>query len=315
MTRIVFMGTPDFAVPTLRALLTAADFEVVGVVTQPDRPAGRGKVLQQSPVKLAAAAAGIPVLQPEKLRKPEAFESLHALSPDLIVVAAFGQLLRQNVLDLPRLGCINVHASLLPRWRGAAPIQAVIRAGDAQSGITLMRMDAGLDTGPILGQRAIPISPDETGESLHDSLAALGGSLLLELLPAYVRGELPPTPQDDSQQTYAPMLKKEDGAIDWTQPAAAIERQVRAYHPWPGTYTIWEGQALKVLPGGGANLPRVQPGTAAPGLVVEAENGQVAVGTGADLFVLPLVQLAGRSAVSAGAFVNGHRTFVGAVLG
>jgi methionyl-tRNA formyltransferase len=315
MTRLVFMGTPDFAVPTLKALLAAPDFEVVGAVTQPDRPAGRGNVLQQSPVKKVAAAAGVAVLQPEKLRKPEAFEALRALQPDVIVVAAFGQLLRQNVLDVPRFGCINVHASLLPRWRGAAPIQAAIRAGDAQTGITIMRMDAGLDTGPVLGQRAIPISPDETGERLHDKLAALGGSLLLEVLRPYLQGELLPAPQDDSRQTYAPMLKKEDGAIDWTQPAAAIERQVRAFHPWPGTFTTWAGQTLKVLPGGAANLPCVLPGTAAPGAVIQAAPGQIAVGSGADLFVLPLVQLAGRAAVSAGAFVNGHRTFVGAVLG
>ncbi len=317
MTRVVFMGTPDFAVPTLKALLAAPDFEVVGAVTQPDRPAGRGNLLQPSPVKQVAAAAGIAVLQPEKLRKPEAFESLRALSPDLIVVAAFGQILRQNVLDLPRYGCINVHASLLPRWRGAAPIQAAIKAGDAQTGITIMRMDAGLDTGPMLGQRAIPISPDDTGASMHDKLAALGGSLLLELLPPYLRGELLPAPQDDSRQTYAPMLKKEDGAIDWAQPALVVERQVRAYHPWPGTYTTWEGQALKVLPGGGEteHSPRVLPGAAAPGEVIQTENGQIAVGTGVDLFVLRRVQLAGRAAVPISAFVNGHRTFVGAVLG
>ncbi|HLY27951.1 MAG TPA: methionyl-tRNA formyltransferase, partial [Aggregatilineales bacterium] len=244
MTRVVFMGTPDFAVPPLRALLDTLDFTVVGVVTQPDRPSGRGKALQQSPVKQLAVAAGIAVIQPEKLREPGAFEQLQALEPEIIVVAAFGQILRQNVLDLPRFGCINVHASLLPRWRGAAPIQASIRAGDIQTGITIMVMEAGLDTGPMLSQRAIPILPDDTGLTLHDKLADLGGPLLVETLRAYLRGEIAPKPQDESQQTYAPMLKKDEGHIDWTQSAENIERQVRAFDPWPGTFTRWNDQAL-----------------------------------------------------------------------
>src|SRR5437868_2797819 len=177
MTRVVFMGTPEFSVPPLRALLAAPGLDVIGVVTQPDRPAGRGNTIQQSPVKQAAVAVNIPVIQPQKLREPGAFEQLQAWQPDLIVVAAFGQILRQQVLDLPRYGCINVHASLLPRWRGAAPIQAAIRAGDAQTGITIMKMDAGLDTGPMLSQRAIPILPTDTGSTLHDKLAELGGPL------------------------------------------------------------------------------------------------------------------------------------------
>jgi methionyl-tRNA formyltransferase len=309
MTRVVFMGTPDFGVPPLRALLGAPTLDVVGVVTQPDRPAGRGNTIQQSPVKQAALAANIPVIQPQKLREPGAFESLQAWQPDLIVVAAFGQILRQQVLDLPRYGCINVHASLLPRWRGAAPIQAAIRAGDTQTGITIMKMDAGLDTGPILSQRAIPILPTDTGSTLHDKLATLGGPLLIETLDKYLRGEITPQPQDESAQTYAPMLKKEEGAIDWTQPALAIERQVRAFDPWPGTYTQWNDQTLKILSGA-----VVADRDAAPGLVIRLPDGTVAIGTGRGLYAPDRVQLAGRPATPMTAFVNGHSAFVGATL-
>jgi methionyl-tRNA formyltransferase len=316
--RVLFMGTPEFAVPTLKALLAAPEYDVVGVVTQPDRPAGRGQTIQQSPVKQAALAAPVgttgrvPVLQPEKLRQPGVFEQLQTWQPDVIVVAAFGQILRQNVLDLPRFGCINVHASLLPRWRGAAPIQAAIRAGDAQTGITIMRMDAGLDTGPMLRQRAIPIEPTDTGQSLHDKLAALGGPLLIETLGPYLRGEIAPQPQpqDESASTYAPMLKKEDGLIDWSLPADVIERQVRAFDPWPGTYTIWNGQPLKILSGKVADGPHVRPGT-----VTRLPDGTFAIGTGSGLYAPGAVQLAGRPATPIGAFVNGHAAFVGSILG
>ncbi|MCC7451411.1 MAG: methionyl-tRNA formyltransferase [Anaerolineae bacterium] len=312
MTRVIFMGTPDFAVPTLQALLTATDYEVVGVVTQPDRPAGRGKAIQQSPVKQTALASGVPIIQPEKLRQPGTFEQLQAWNPDLIVVAAFGQILRQNVLDLPRFGCINVHASLLPRWRGAAPIQAAIRAGDRQTGITIMKMDAGLDTGPMLSQRALAIDPQDTGQTLHDKLAALGGPLLIETLPPYLRGEITPRPQDEAHQTYAPMLKKEDGLIDWLQPAVAIDRQVRAFDPWPGTYTRWDGQLLKVLAG---RLASGQSYNAQPGTVVQLSDGSVVVVTGSGVYCLDRVQLPGRPVTPIGAFMNGHAGFDGSRLG
>jgi methionyl-tRNA formyltransferase len=313
MTRVIFMGTPEFAVPTLKALLAAPEYDVVGVVTQPDRPAGRGKTIQSSPVKQTAQASEVPVLQPEKLRQPGVFEQLQTWQPDVIVVAAFGQILRQNVLDLPRFGCINVHASLLPRWRGAAPIQAAIRAGDTQTGLTIMRMDAGLDTGPMLSQRAIPIEPTDTGRSLHDKLAALGGPLLIETLGPYLRGEITPQPQPpqaESEQTYAPMLKKEDGLIDWSLPADVIERQVRAFDPWPGTYTTWNGQPLKILSGKVVAGPNVRPGA-----VARLPDGTLVVGTGNGLYAPSAVQLAGRPATPIGAFVNGHSTFVGSVLG
>lgn len=316
------MGTPDFSVPSLQALFDAPDYDVVAVVTQPDRPAGRGQKLQESPVKQATQAhnATIPVLQPEKLRDPGVFEQLQTLQPDLIVVAAFGQLLRQKVLDLPRYGCINVHASLLPRWRGAAPIQAVIRAGDPETGITIMRMDAGLDTGPMLGKRALPIAADETGQSLHDKLAVLGGPLLIDILGRYVRGEITPEPQptDDPRQTYAPMLRKEDGQIDWSQPADAVDRQVRAYYPWPGAFTTWNGAVLKLLPadvGSGALRTLDSGARAAPGEVIAHGKGSVAIGTGAGLYVPHKVQLAGRPPAPIAAFLNGHADFIGARLG
>ncbi|MCC7208469.1 MAG: methionyl-tRNA formyltransferase [Anaerolineae bacterium] len=315
MMRTLFMGTPAFAMPPLQALLDAPDFDVVGVVTQPDRPAGRGQTLQQSPVKQLALTANVPVLQPEKLRAPGVFEQLAALAPDLIVVAAFGQILRQNVLDLPRLGCINVHASLLPRWRGAAPIQAAIRAGDAETGISIMKMDAGLDTGPVLAQRAVPIDREETGETLHDKLAATGGALLLETLRRYVGGEITPQPQDDSRATHAPMLTKEDGRIDWTQPARDIERLVRAYHPWPGAYTLFKGHILKILPDAGTGVPSVVPADAPPGVVVFRGPGLVGIGAGDGMYLPQRVQLAGRPALSISAFLNGHADLIGSVLG
>ncbi len=310
------MGTPDFAVPSLNALIAAPNYLVVGVVTQPDRPAGRGRTLQESPVKRAAQAAGIAVLQPEKLRVPGVFEQLQALTPDVIVVAAFGQILRQNVLDLPRFGCVNVHASLLPRWRGAAPIQAAIRAGDTHTGITIMKIDAGLDTGPMLASRAIPIASDDTGQTLHDKLAALGGPLLVETLDSYLAGQITPQPQDNALSTYAPMLTKDDGRIDWSQTAAEIGRQVRAYDPWPGTFTTWDGQPLKIL--GGSALPDEHSSQNDSGSVVTITHHQraaIAVGTANGLFQLERVQLAGRSAVEIDAFVRGYPAFLDARLG
>jgi len=310
MTRVVFMGTPDFAVPALQGLLAAPAYSVVGVVTQPDRPAGRGRELRASPVKRVAQAAGIPVFQPRTLRTPEAFDHLAGWQPDLIVVAAFGQILRQNVLDLPPHGCVNVHASLLPRWRGAAPIQAAIRAGDAETGITIMRMDAGLDTGPILAQRAIPIAPRETGQSLHDRLAALGRELLLETLPAYLAGALSPRPQpdDESLVTYARQITKEDGAINWQESAVAIDRLVRAFTPWPGAFTTWDGQLLKIIAG------RPAGGAGEPGLV-RPHADAFAIGTGDGLYIPEIVQLAGKKAVAAADFLRGYGGILGAHLG
>jgi methionyl-tRNA formyltransferase len=305
MAQIVFMGTPEFAVPALKRLIE--DHIVVGVVTQPDRPAGRNRQLHQSPVKQVALEHGIPVFQPEKIRRAEAIDELRQWSPDVYIVAAFGQILPQAVLDIPAYGSINIHASLLPRWRGAAPIQAVIRAGDLESGITIMKMDAGLDTGPILTQRSIPLAPDETGQSLHDKLSAVGGDLLIETLPGYLDGSIPPNPQDDSLATYAPTIKKEEGYIDWNQSAQSIERLVRAFTPWPGTYTTWNGQQLKIHSGS------IGVGQAIPGRVVE-HQGRVAIGTGDGVFYPHTIQLAGKNTLSIQEFVKGRADFLNSEL-
>ncbi|HPH94903.1 MAG TPA: methionyl-tRNA formyltransferase [Anaerolineaceae bacterium] len=296
--KIVFMGSPDFALPTLRAL--AHHYEVVGVVTQPDKPSGRGQVLAPPPVKQLALELGLPVMQPVKLREPESFSRLEAWAPDMIVVAAFGQILRQNVLDLPRWGCINVHASLLPRWRGAAPIQACIVAGDAETGVTIMKMDAGVDTGAMLSQRATPIQADDTAGSLSDRLAEMGASLLLDTLPDWLAGKLTPQAQDDSRATRAAMLKKEDGLLDLSQPAVALERRVRGFAPWPGTYILWQDQPFKI------HRAHVAQGSARPGLRMEAE-GLPALGTGDGLLVLDEVQPAGKRPMTGKDFLRGAR--------
>lgn len=304
------MGSPDFAVPTLEALAASGGVEtrpynIVGVVTQPDRPAGRSWTLIPPAVKVAALRLGIPVMQPEKLRLPEAMTQLRAWSPDLIVVAAFGQILRPDVLDLPRFGCINVHGSLLPRWRGAAPIQAAILAGDTETGITIMKMDAGVDTGPTLSQRYLPIAPDDTAGSLRTRLALLGAELLMDALPRYLRGELAPKPQLETGATYAPMLKKEDGLLDFTLPAVELERRIRAMHPWPGAYFEFNGAPLKVQRG------RVS-GAKSPGagcrLIVE---GRPALGTGEGILILEEVQPAGKKSMPGKAFLAGGRGWEG----
>lgn len=306
MANIVFMGTPDFAVPTLKALIE--HHTVVGVVTQPDRPAGRNKKVRQSPIKEVAVEAGIPVFQPQKIRKPEAIEELKQWDADFYIVAAFGQILPQVVLDLPKYACINVHASFLPRWRGAAPIHAAIREGDAETGITIMIMDAGLDTGPMLAKQIIPITDDDTGQTLHDKLADAGGDLLIDTLPKYLSGDIQPQEQDESLVTYASQIKKEEGNIDWSQPAQNIERLVRAFTPWPGTFTSWDGTQLKIHAG------VIGDGKAEMGQVVEKE-GQIAIGTGDGLYYPQIVQLAGKKRVSIADFVNGYSDFIGGTLG
>jgi methionyl-tRNA formyltransferase len=307
--RVVFMGSPDFAVPALEALAAPAGSEarpynVVGVVTQPDRPAGRGRTLVAPPVKTAALRMGLPVVQPERLRQPEALDQLRLWKPDLIVVAAFGQILRPDVLELPPYGCINVHGSLLPRWRGAAPIQAAILAGDSETGITIMKMDPGVDTGPMLSQRALSIDPDETGGSLFARMAPLGAELLLETLPGYLDRELVPRPQPEAGATYAPMLKKEDGLLDFSQPAVQVERRVRAYHPWPGAYFDWKGAPLKVRR---ARLSGEQSPGPGHRLVVE---GWPAIGTGEGLLILEEVQPAGKKSMPGKAFLAGGREWI-----
>lgn len=301
--RIVFMGSPDFAVPALRLL--AKDYPVVGVVTQPDRPAGRGMTLSAPPVKLCAQELGIPVIQPEKLREPGVFEQLLEWAPDVIVVAAFGQILRANVLDLPRYGCINIHASLLPRHRGAAPIQAAILHGDAETGITIMKMDVGLDTGPMLRQRGIAITGQDTGGSLFEKLSILGGELLMETLPAYVAGEVMPVDQPAEGVTYARMIKKEDGLLDFNQSAQELERRIRAFYPWPGTSLQWRGSPLKIHRAH-VYAGRVQPAHAVPGTHLRLEE-LPAVITGEGAIVFDELQPAGKKPMPGKAFLAGVR--------
>ena len=242
--KIVFMGSPEFAVKILQAL--AEKYKLTGVVTQPDRPAGRGKIITRPPVKVVADQLQIPTIQPERLKEPAALAQLQSWNPDVIVVAAFGQILRQNVLDLPRFGCVNVHASFLPRWRGAAPIQASIMNGDEYTGITIMKMDAGIDTGPILLQEKVKLDPEETYSTLSEKLAVLGGPLLLKALPQYFDGTLLPQNQPETDSTYASMISKEDGKLDFSQSATEIDRKVRALNDWPGTYVEFDHLPLKI---------------------------------------------------------------------
>lgn len=295
------MGSPDFALSTLRSL--AKNYQVVGVVTQPDRASGRGRELKAPPVKLLAQELNIPVMQPQKLREPEAMQQLRDWNPELIVVAAFGQILRKDVLDMPKYGCINIHASLLPRWRGAAPINAAVLAGDEETGVTIMKMDVGLDTGPMLAMKKIRIKPDDTAGSLFEALSTLGAGLLIETLPAYMDGQLTPQPQPDEGATYAPMLKKEDGLLDFTRPAVDLERRVRAMSPWPGAWFEWNGAPLKV------HKAHVGQGKAEAGKRLVEQN-QPAVGAGSGILILDEVQPPGKKSMNGKSFLAGARNWL-----
>jgi methionyl-tRNA formyltransferase len=293
------MGSPEFALPALRNL--AGKYEVVGVVTQPDRASGRGRELKAPPVKTLAQELNIPVMQPEKLREPGAMEQLQQWAPHLIVVAAFGQILKREVLELPPYGCINTHASLLPRWRGAAPVNAAILAGDGETGVTIMKMDVGLDTGPMLAKVSTPITRDDTTGSILERLSTLGASLLMQTLPGYISGALIPEPQSEEGATYAPMLKKEDGHLDFSRPAVELERRVRAMNPWPGAWFEWNGAILKVACASvGEGLPG-QPGTR---FVVE---GRPAIITVKGSLVLEEVQPSGKKIMPGKSFLSGAR--------
>lgn len=298
--RIVFAGTPEFAAQHLQALLDAGR-EVIAVYTQPDRPAGRGQKLMPSPVKQLALQHDIPVHQPQTLRDPEAQAELGSLQADLMVVVAYGLILPQAVLDIPRLGCINSHASLLPRWRGAAPIQRAIEAGDAESGVTVMQMEAGLDTGPMLLKVHTPIAPDDTGGSLHDRLAALGSNAVVEAVAALEAGTLAGEIQDDSLATYAHKLNKDEARIDWTQPAVELERRVRAFHPWPICHSTLDGAAVKIH--------AAEPGTGhgVPGQIIDADKNGLDVACGEGSLRLTRLQLAGGKALAFTDLFNSRR--------
>lgn len=313
--RVVFMGTPELACASLAALVGAPGIEVVAVVTQPDRPKGRELKLQPSPVKVMAAAAGIPVLQPERAREASFIRELRRLEPDLVAVAAYGQLLPQDLLDLPRHGCLNVHTSLLPRYRGAAPIQWAILNDDPETGVTIMKLDAGLDTGAIVSQRSTPISPEDTAETLHDRLASLGAKLLVESIPPYVAGQLPPRPQPSEGVVYAPKIKKTDGLIDWKQSARSIWNRVRGLRPWPGAFTwIEEGAGRHLLKLWGAE-PVAHSGAEPPGQVIEAGPEGVLVACGQNALRITELQREGGRRLSAREYLAGHSVLPGCRLG
>lgn len=308
--RVVFMGSPDFALPALRRLIEG-EAEIVGVFTQPDKPAGRGRRLLPPPVKVLALEHGLPVFQPRSISKPDAVEQLRALRPDVGVIAAYGQLLRQPVLDVPRHGILNVHASLLPRWRGAAPVAAAILAGDAATGATIMKVELALDSGPMLGAVEVPIAPDDTTATLTPRIAQAGAALLVEVLPRWIDGSLIAAPQDSARATYAPQIKKADGLIDWTHhDADTIGRMVRAYNPWPIAYTHLDGEPLRIHEA----RPITSRGGAAPGTVVVSDMGFTVATAGNDL-VVTKVQPAGRAVMSARDFARGRRDLNGKVLG
>jgi methionyl-tRNA formyltransferase len=298
--RIVFAGTPEFSVPALDALHSAGH-AIVAVYTQPDRPAGRGRTLTASPVKQRALGLGLSVEQPATLKSPDSVARLATYDPELMVVVAYGLILPQAVLELPRLGCLNIHASLLPRWRGAAPIQRSILAGDTRTGITIMKMDAGLDTGPMLLVRPLAIGVDETAGSLHDRLAVLGAEAIVTAIDEWRAGRAVPVAQPPEGVTYAAKIRKEEARIDWARPAVEIARQVRAFNPWPVAETRWQGQQLRVWEAAAESRDP----DAEPGEVIEA-GARLVVATGAGSLRIERLQLAGRNVTSAAEFLHAH---------
>jgi methionyl-tRNA formyltransferase len=304
--RLAFMGTPDFAASSLRALIDAGH-DVVCVYSQPPRPAGRGHQVQRSPVQVLAEDRGIPVRTPKSLRNAEAQAEFAALDLDCAVVAAYGLILPQPILDAPRMGCLNIHASLLPRWRGAAPIQRAILAGDAETGVTIMQMDAGLDTGAMLLKDSVPITAETTAGSLHDALAKMGAGLIVQALDGLAEGRLTAEPQPDEGVTYAAKLSRDDGRLDWSQPADFIERQVRALNPWPGVWFDLGSERIKVL----AAEPAQSAPSAAPGTLLD-DTLTVACADGAVRLIR--VQRPGKAPVDGAAFLRGFNVAVGSVL-
>ncbi|MFL6553501.1 MAG: methionyl-tRNA formyltransferase [Chthoniobacterales bacterium] len=306
--RIVFIGTGEIGVPTLRALLNS-EHEVVAVVTQPDKPVGRDQRIEPPPIKTAligrARPQGAPIFQPARIKDPQAIEQIRSRTPDAIVVVAYGQILPRDVLEIPRLACLNVHASLLPRWRGAAPLQAAIAAGDFETGITVMYMDEGLDTGDILLQRNVEILPNDTGGSLHDRLAQIAPEALLESLRLIAAGSAPRIRQDNARATYAPKLKREHGQIDWSESAAAIERKIRAYNPWPGAFMKVGDQNLKIFSASVVDL------TGQPGEILRSDKDLI-VAAGKGALCLAEVQLEGKRRMSGAEFLRGHGALPGA---
>lgn len=308
--RVIFMGTPDFSVGALKALAENG-YEIAGVVTQPDKPRGRGKASAMTPVKEAALELGLTVYQPSRVREQSFMDTVRALNPDVIVVSAFGQIIPKALLELPRYGCVNIHASLLPKYRGAAPIQWAVMDGEPVSGVTIMQMDEGLDTGDMLAKTEVPLDPDETGGSLFDKLSRAGAELLIRTLPALEQGTLTPEKQPlESPTAYARMIRKEDGRIDWNLEAEAIERRIRGLNPWPSAYTELTGKILKIWR---AEVLPKESGQA-PGTVTEAGKGGFCVQTGKGVLRLLEVQLEGKKRMDAQAFLRGFHAAPGMKL-
>ncbi len=308
--RVVFMGSGEIALPVLNWLLTAPGVSLEAVICQPDKPAGRKNILTPPPTKDPAVAAGIPVWQPERLKGSDAVAALQQLAPDVLVVMAYGQILPRAVRQAGRLACINLHASLLPRWRGASPIQAVIAAGEAESGITVMHVAAGLDTGDIILEEKLTLAPDETGQSLHDRLAALAPAALTKALPLLAAGTAPRTPQDTTRSTHCGKLDRSHGRLDWSRPAIELERQIRAFDPWPGTsLTLPDGKTLKVFPPAAA-----EPGTdAPPGTVLESGKAGLLISTATGALRITEVQPEGRRRMTVAEFLAGNALLPGQV--
>ena len=324
MLRIIYMGTPQFAVPALEALIEHAapaallpeGYEIITVITRPDKPSGRGRDVVFSPVKQTALAHNLPVWQPGSFKKSENSEALAAYHADLYIVAAFGQILPQTVLQQPRYGTLNIHASLLPKYRGADPIAESILQGDQKTGVSIMLLDAGVDTGPVLLRRSIALTDEETTGSLTVKLADLGAQALLEALPLWIAGKIDAEPQDEQLASHTRMLKKEDGSIDWNQAAAVLARKIRAYQPWPGAYTYWQGKLLKIIaamPVASETDTEATPGT----ISIHAEAGHklLAVTTGSGLLLIKQLQLEGKKAVSADDFLRGYPHIAGQIVG
>ena len=308
--KIIYMGTPDFAVAPLAALAENG-YEVEAVITQPDKPKGRGKTMMPTPVKEEALKHGIPVLQPVKVRDPEFVEELKNLAPDIIIVAAFGQIIPKSILDMPRFGCINIHASLLPKYRGAAPIQQAVIDGEKESGVTTMQMDAGLDNGDMLLKTVVPLDEKETGGSLFDKLSKAGADLLLETLDALENGTVTPQKQGESPTAYAKMLTKDMGAIDWNRPAKELERLIRGLNPWPSAYTKLNGKTLKIWAADvcGQTGEKAQPGT-----VLKAEKDEFLIQTGEKILSVKELQLEGKKRMDTAAFLRGCHLEKGMIL-
>ena len=323
MLRIIYMGTPQFAVPALEALIAGSKpgqileegYEIVTIITRPDKPSGRGKEIVYSPVKQLALSRDIPVWQPGSLKRQENIDALAAIQADLYIVAAFGQILPQDVLDLPRYGTLNIHASLLPKYRGVSPISESILQGDTETGVTIMLIDAGVDTGPILLQRTIPIAENDTTGSLTTRLAGLGASALVEALPLWVQGKITPQPQDNRFASHTRMLRKEDGKIDWNLPAVVLARTVRAFTPWPGVYTYWGNRLLKIISAHAVqSTSTTESKIGIVGLYKEDGRQMLAITTGDGLLAIEKLQLEGKKVMNADEFMRGYTQIVGETL-